>query len=165
MCLWQILQDDFCLQGSSENTSGIMLPEDVVAAKLETVLYAQMLILFAPQASSIDRHLPLLMSCLASRQPALRQAAASTLHHLAGNAHLDGLSIDHMLLDSTGSVPGAMSCGYDHSCRMQPPAVAPAWPPASLPSAKQLPLPCTTLLVMHIIMFVALIVFIMSTCG
>lgn len=61
-----------------------MLPEDVVAAQLETVLYAQMLILFAPQASSLDRHLPLLMSCLASRQPALRQAAASTLHHLAG---------------------------------------------------------------------------------
>lgn len=72
------------LQGSSENGGGVMLPEDVVAAQLETVLYAQMLILFAPQASSLDRHLPLLMSCLASRQPALRQAAASTLHHLAG---------------------------------------------------------------------------------
>ncbi|KAK9865210.1 hypothetical protein WJX84_003181 [Apatococcus fuscideae] len=71
------------MQGSSENSGGLLLPEDVVAAQLETVLYAQMLILFAPQASSIDRHLPLLMSCLASRQPALRQAAASTLHHLA----------------------------------------------------------------------------------
>ena len=94
-----------------------MLPEDVVAAQLETVLYAQMLILFAPQASSLDRHLPLLMSCLASRQPALRQAAASTLHHLAGAALGAALQTNASWLnsdsdrpcfsDSTGSCPWA----------------------------------------------------------
>ena len=53
-------------------------------AELEQVLYAQMLILFAPQAVPAIAHVPLLLTTLASRQPALRKAAADTLRHLAG---------------------------------------------------------------------------------
>ena len=53
-------------------------------AELEQVLYAQMLILFAPQAVPAVAHVPLLLTTLASRQPALRKAAADTLRHLAG---------------------------------------------------------------------------------
>ena len=58
-------------------------PEDVVGAELETVLYAQMLALFAPHAVRAERHLPLLLATLTSRQPALRRAAAATLRHFA----------------------------------------------------------------------------------
>ena len=61
----------------------MLRPGDVMAAELETVLYAQMLILFAPHAVPAPSHLPLLLANLASRQPALRQAAAATLRHLA----------------------------------------------------------------------------------
>ena len=57
--------------------------EDVVGAELETVLYAQMLALFAPHAVRVARHLPLLLATLTSRQPALRRAAAATLRHFA----------------------------------------------------------------------------------
>ncbi len=53
-------------------------------AELERVLYAQMLILFAPHAVAAASHLPLLLATLHSRQPALRKAAADTLRHLAG---------------------------------------------------------------------------------
>ena len=58
-------------------------PEDVVGAELETVLYAQMLALFAPHAVRTASHLPLLLATLTSRQPSLRRAAAATLRHLA----------------------------------------------------------------------------------
>lgn len=58
-------------------------PEDVVGAQLETVLFAQMLALFAPHTVQAAQHLPLLLSTLASRQPSLRRAAAATLRHLA----------------------------------------------------------------------------------
>ena len=61
----------------------MLRPGDVTAAELETVLYAQMLILFAPHAVPAPTHLSLLRANLASRQPALRQAAAATLRHLA----------------------------------------------------------------------------------
>lgn len=53
-------------------------------ASLERVLYAQMLVLFAPAATPAASHLPLLLTTLQSRQPALRRAAADTLRHLAG---------------------------------------------------------------------------------
>ena len=53
-------------------------------AELERVLYAQMLILFAPHAVPAAAHLPLLLATLNSRQPALRKAAADTLRHLSG---------------------------------------------------------------------------------
>jgi hypothetical protein len=53
-------------------------------AELERVLYAQMLIIFAPHAVPAAAHLPLLLATLGSRQPALRRAAADTLRHLAG---------------------------------------------------------------------------------
>eukprot|EP00887_Chlorella_sp_A99_P005661 scaffold1.g5661.t1 len=56
---------------------------DAVAAALESVLYAQMLVLFAPGAVPAASHLPLLVATLGSRQPALRRAAAATLRHLA----------------------------------------------------------------------------------
>ncbi|CAL8466413.1 g5949 [Coccomyxa elongata] len=58
-------------------------PEDAPAAALETVSYAQMLVLFAPQAVPAAAHLPLLLDTLPSRQPTLRRAAALTLRHLA----------------------------------------------------------------------------------
>ena len=58
-------------------------PEDASAAALETVSYAQMLVLFAPQAVPAAAHLPLLLDTLPSRQPPLRRAAALTLRHLA----------------------------------------------------------------------------------
>ena len=57
---------------------------DEAAAGLERVLYAQQLALFAPHAAPAAAHLPLLLSTLRSRQPALRHAAAATLRHLAG---------------------------------------------------------------------------------
>ncbi|KAL4425068.1 hypothetical protein ABPG77_010382 [Micractinium sp. CCAP 211/92] len=57
--------------------------DDAVSAALETVLYAQMLVLFAPQAVPAKSHLPVLVSNLLSRQPLLRKAAADTLRHLA----------------------------------------------------------------------------------
>ena len=43
-----------------------------------------MLVLFAPQAVPTSAHVPLLTATLRATQPALRQAAASTLRHLAG---------------------------------------------------------------------------------
>ncbi len=48
-------------------------PEDAPAAALETVSYAQMLVLFAPQAVPAAAHLPLLLDTLPSRQPTLRR--------------------------------------------------------------------------------------------
>ena len=48
-------------------------PEDAAAAALETVSYAQMLVLFAPQAVPATAHLPLLLDTLPSRQPNLRR--------------------------------------------------------------------------------------------
>ncbi len=48
-------------------------PEDAAAAALETVSYAQMLVLFAPQAVPAIAHLPLLLDTLPSRQPNLRR--------------------------------------------------------------------------------------------
>lgn len=63
----------------SEPASG-----NAMAAELERVLYAQMLVLFAPQAVPAAAHLPLLVHTLQAAQPALRQAAAATLRHLAG---------------------------------------------------------------------------------
>lgn len=71
-----------CLQSSAVN--GASGPEDAFASELETVLYAQSLVLFAPQAMPAAAHLPLLLDTLMSRQPQLRQAAANTLRHLAG---------------------------------------------------------------------------------
>ena len=59
---------------------------DAMAAELERVLYAQMLVLFAPQAVLAVAHLPLLVHTLQSAQPSLRQAAAATLRHLAGES-------------------------------------------------------------------------------
>ena len=61
-------------------------------AELERVLYAQMLILFAPHASHSAAHVPLLLGTLKSRQPALRKAAADTLRHLAGPPKVLALS-------------------------------------------------------------------------
>ena len=48
------------------------------------MLYAQMLVLFAPQAVATAAHVPLLTATLRASQPALRHAAAATLRHLAG---------------------------------------------------------------------------------
>jgi len=52
-------------------------------SELEQVLFAQQLILFAPDAVSPTKHLPLLLLTLTSSRPTLRKAAAATLWHLA----------------------------------------------------------------------------------
>jgi hypothetical protein len=52
-------------------------------SELEQVLFAQQLILFAPDAVPPTKHLPLLLMTLRSSRPTLRKAAASTLWHLA----------------------------------------------------------------------------------
>lgn len=70
-------------QGSELTSSACSREEDSVAGELEGVLYIQSLILFAPQAVPASAHLPVLLPPLASRHPALRRAAASTLRHLA----------------------------------------------------------------------------------
>eukprot|EP00803_Ostreobium_quekettii_P010737 evm.model.scf_1340.1 EVM.evm.TU.scf_1340.1 scf_1340:1414-16767(-) len=56
---------------------------DTAAAQLELVLYAQQLIMFAPQAVPPGKHIPLLLGALSSPFPSLRHAAALTLRHLA----------------------------------------------------------------------------------
>ena len=61
--------------------------EESTLAELERVFYAQMLIIFAPHAVPAIAHVPLLLSTLKSRQPALRKAAADTMRHLAGLSH------------------------------------------------------------------------------
>eukprot|EP00250_Pteridium_aquilinum_P004108 c14345_g1_i1 orf=134-6829(+) len=53
------------------------------AALLETVLFTQQLVLFAPQAVSFHTHVQTLTPTLWSKQPSLRQAAVSALRHLA----------------------------------------------------------------------------------
>lgn len=53
------------------------------AVLLECVRFTQQLVLFAPQAVSMHSHVQTLRPTLSSRQPTLRQAAISTLRHLA----------------------------------------------------------------------------------
>ncbi|CAM6093367.1 unnamed protein product [Calypogeia fissa] len=53
------------------------------AALLECVLFTQQLVLFAPLAVPVHAHVNSLRPTLTSRQPSLRQAAVSTLHHLS----------------------------------------------------------------------------------
>ena len=65
------------------DASGVRRPQDALAASLQSVLYAQMLVLFAPRALPTAQHVAVLVSTLPSRQPQLRKAAADTLRHLA----------------------------------------------------------------------------------
>ena len=65
------------------DASGVRRPEDSLAASLQSVLYAQMLVLFAPRALPAAQHVAVLVGTLPSRQPQLRKAAADTLRHLA----------------------------------------------------------------------------------
>ncbi|KAL6603995.1 hypothetical protein ACP70R_044356 [Stipagrostis hirtigluma subsp. patula] len=53
-----------------------------VATLLESVRFAQQLVLFAPQAVPVHSHVQGLIPTLYSRQPSLRYLAASTLRHL-----------------------------------------------------------------------------------
>jgi hypothetical protein len=62
------------LAGSTHST------DDAVSAALETVLYAQMLILFAPQAVPAKSHLPVLVRCSAGGQ----QGHCLTTQHWCG---------------------------------------------------------------------------------
>ncbi|BBN09583.1 HEAT repeat-containing protein 5 [Marchantia polymorpha subsp. ruderalis] len=57
--------------------------ENEPAAQLECVLFTQQLALFAPRALPVHAHVQTLRPTLTSRQPSLRQAAASTLRHLS----------------------------------------------------------------------------------
>ncbi|XP_038720133.1 protein SWEETIE isoform X2 [Tripterygium wilfordii] len=52
------------------------------ATMLESVRFAQQLVLFAPQAVSVHSHVQTLLSTLSSRQPTLRHLAVSTMRHL-----------------------------------------------------------------------------------
>ncbi|KAL4528840.1 hypothetical protein Ndes2437A_g03376 [Nannochloris sp. 'desiccata'] len=65
------------------DASGVRRPEDSLASSLQSVLYAQMLVLFAPLALPAAQHVAVLVGTLPSRQPQLRKAAADTLRHLA----------------------------------------------------------------------------------
>lgn len=65
------------------DASGVRRPEDSLASSLQSVLYAQMLVLFAPRALPAAQHVAVLVGTLPSRQPQLRKAAADTLRHLA----------------------------------------------------------------------------------
>lgn len=65
------------------DSSGVRLKEDILSAALESVLYAQMLVLFAPLALPTSQHIQVLVATLPSRQPQLRRAAARTLRHLS----------------------------------------------------------------------------------
>ncbi|KAL6876470.1 hypothetical protein ACP4OV_013042 [Aristida adscensionis] len=53
-----------------------------MATLLESVRFAQQLVLFAPQAVPVHSHVQSLVPTLYSRQPSLRYLAASTLRHL-----------------------------------------------------------------------------------
>lgn len=44
--------------------AGALSTDDAVSAALETVLYSQMLVLFAPQAVPAKSHLPVLVGCV-----------------------------------------------------------------------------------------------------
>ena len=68
-------------------------PEDAAAAALETVSYAQMLVLFAPQAVPATAHLPLLLDTLPSRQPNLRRQENLMITHTAGEAKAIGIEL------------------------------------------------------------------------
>lgn len=101
------------MQGSESGLASVqgLASGNAMAAELERVLYVQMLVLFAPQAVPAAAHLPLLLITLQAPQPFLRQAAAATLRHLAGEK----------------------LCFYLHSCRAsiqprQPPCLAIARP-------------------------------------
>ena len=65
------------------DASGVRIKEDMLASALESVLYAQMLVLFAPTALPTSQHIRVLVATLPSRQPQLRRAAADTLRHLS----------------------------------------------------------------------------------
>lgn len=97
-------------------------------AELERVLYAQMLILFAPHAGSPIHHVPLLLGNLRSRQPALRKAAADTLRHLAGAAWL------------ASSLPARFSCSNIRNGSLELCLRAERDPAALLPSEIELTL-------------------------
>ena len=62
---------------------GVRLKEDILTGALQSVLYAQMLVLFVPKALTTAQHVKVLVDTLPSRQPYLRRAAADTLRHLA----------------------------------------------------------------------------------
>ncbi|XP_050123637.1 protein SWEETIE-like isoform X1 [Malus sylvestris] len=66
-----------CQSVVSEISSG-----QETATMLESVRFTQQLVLFAPQAVSVHTHVQTLLPTLASRQPALRHLAVSTLRHL-----------------------------------------------------------------------------------
>jgi hypothetical protein len=76
-------------------------------SELEQVLFAQQLILFAPDAVPPTKHLPLLLLTLGSSRPTLRKAAAATLWHLADRKAL--------ALAQVGRV-GASTAHWQHTC-------------------------------------------------
>jgi hypothetical protein len=61
----------------------IRFKEDILSGALQSVLYIQMLVLFAPRSSKTGNHILFLIETLPSGQPYLRRSAAETLRHLS----------------------------------------------------------------------------------
>lgn len=70
-----------CLMRQMTSLTAALSTENIAGA-LEVVLYAQQLILFAPQAAPAKKHVSILMDALNLPHPSLRHQAAITLRHL-----------------------------------------------------------------------------------
>ena len=71
-----------CLMRQMKSTSTDGSSEDILGS-LEVVLYAQQLILFAPQSVPAKKHVAVLLESLSLPHPSLRYTSAVTLRHLA----------------------------------------------------------------------------------
>lgn len=75
--------NDYNISSRNDSRGGKAGGEDALSAMLETVLYSQMLVLFAPRAAGETGTVAKRMGItLLSRQPRLRKAASDTLRHL-----------------------------------------------------------------------------------
>lgn len=71
-----------CLMRQMKRSPSFDTTSEGIPAALELVLYAQQLILFAPQAVPAKHHVSILMESLSLPHPSLRYTAAVTLRHL-----------------------------------------------------------------------------------
>ncbi|GMH38796.1 hypothetical protein BSKO_06694 [Bryopsis sp. KO-2023] len=101
------------------------------AAALELVLYAQQLVLFAPQAVPAKRHIPMLLEVFRSPHPSLRYAAATTLRQLVERdpASLCQHAIEVALFNAldkeseihiTNAIQATLSAMQNAQCPMNP---------------------------------------------
>ena len=71
-----------CLMRQMKSAPADSSSEDILGS-LEVVLYAQQLILFAPQSVPAEKHVAVLLESLSLPHPSLRYTSAVTLRHLA----------------------------------------------------------------------------------